>query len=94
MGIDTLEELSVAIIDFVHGKDGFDQDEDTEVTDMRDVVLGDILHSSPLVVGRPTLVNRGEAGFDAFVDVYSKRDKVIYVGANERPYTTMDERSS
>jgi hypothetical protein len=66
-GIDTYEELRSAVIDFAHGKDAFDQDADADQTDMRSVVLGDIFHSTPLVVaGVPYGLLESEPGFSAF----------------------------
>lgn len=47
------------LIEFIHGKDTFDEDGDLNWTEKRDFILGDILHSVPLVVdyNGPTAVN-------------------------------------
>jgi len=83
-GIDTYEELRVAVIDFAHGKDAFDQDGDGDATNLRSVVLGDIFHSSPLIVaGVPWSRLGSEPGFSAFRTAYETRDRVVYAGAND-----------
>jgi len=83
-GIDTYEELRLAVIDFAHGKDAFDQDGDGDQTNMRSVVLGDIFHSTPLVVeGVPWGPLEAEPGFSDFRTAYQTRDRVIYAGAND-----------
>ncbi|MDH3211241.1 MAG: PilC/PilY family type IV pilus protein [Myxococcales bacterium] len=82
-GVDTLAELRTAIIDYVHGKDGFDQDGDSSRTDMRSIVLGDIFHSTPLVVAGPSRLLLHEPGYQAFWTAYKDRDYVSYVGAND-----------
>ena len=38
------------LINFIHGQDAFDEDGDVNWTEKRDFILGDILHSVPLVV--------------------------------------------
>jgi hypothetical protein len=83
-GIDTYEELRQAVIAFAQGKDAFDQDADGSKTDTREVVLGDIFHSTPLIVpGVPRSSLESEDGFTAFRDAYKTRNRVIYVGAND-----------
>ena len=82
-GIDTYEELQTAVLDFAHGKDAFDQDDDGDFTEMRSIVLGDIFHSTPLVIGQPTRARLGEPGFKPFRDAYDERDRIVYVGAND-----------
>jgi type IV pilus assembly protein PilY1 len=39
-----------ALIDFLHGKDSYDDDNDSNLTEKRDWILGDFIHSTPLVV--------------------------------------------
>jgi Tfp pilus tip-associated adhesin PilY1 len=82
-GIDTYDELQVAVIDFAYGKDAFDQDGDADYTEQRTTVLGDIFHSTPLVIGQPTRFRLNEPGFAAFRADYDERDRVVYVGAND-----------
>ncbi len=48
--------------------------------------LGDIIHSSPAIVEKPTGIWRtqyGDTTYDAFTTQYSKRRSVVYVGAND-----------
>lgn len=48
--------------------------------------LGDIIHSTPEVVGPPSKrydVTEGDTSYAAFVDQYANRRHVIYVGAND-----------
>ena len=45
-------------------------------------ILGDILHSSPVYVGAPTLQVQG-AGYQAFYSAYASRAPTVYVGAND-----------
>ncbi|MGH0035109.1 MAG: pilus assembly protein [Myxococcota bacterium] len=82
-GVDTLSELRDAIVDYVHGKDAFDEDNDGSSSEMRDVVLGDIFHSTPRVVGAPSTLLVREDGYVSFLGQHSDRDRVIYVGAND-----------
>jgi type IV pilus assembly protein PilY1 len=82
-GVDTLAELRTAIINYVHGKDAFDEDGDSSRTDMRSIVLGDIFHSTPLVVASPSRLLLHEPGYSDFWTAYKDRDYVSYVGAND-----------
>ena len=82
-GVDTLPELRDAVVGFLHGQDAFDQDGDTNQTELRDAVLGDIFHSNPLFIGNPTTVLRHEQGFESFYQSYEQRDRVVYAGAND-----------
>jgi hypothetical protein len=82
-GIDTYAELQTAVIDFAYGKDGFDQDDDASFTENRDVMLGDIFHSTPLVVSQPGGIHSYEPGYTAFKTAYDGRDRVVYAGAND-----------
>ena len=71
------------MIDFTYGKDAFDQSGDGNYTDNRSVMLGDIFHSTPLVVGQPTIIHFFEPGYIAFRDDYNDRDRIVYAGAND-----------
>ncbi len=58
LGLDTTADTdsgltsadSAKLVDFVRGIDSFDDDGDSDVTEKRDWMLGDILHSRPLVL--------------------------------------------
>ncbi len=87
-GVDTLAELDTAIVDYVHGRDAFDEDGDADSTELRAAVLGDIFHSTLVVIGTPPGSLMQEDGFgsppgSSFYDLYKTRDRVLYVGAND-----------
>jgi type IV pilus assembly protein PilY1 len=82
-GIDTTAELEQAIVRYVRGKDGFDEDDDGDYTEMRAIVLGDIFHSTPKAIAQPTRLNITEPGFQTFYTTYYDRDRVVYAGAND-----------
>jgi type IV pilus assembly protein PilY1 len=85
----TAQQLADSIVKFVHGYDAFDTDDDGSYTDVRSFVLGDIFHSNPIAVGPPLPYMRFEAGFgpasdvNSFMGTYGRRDRVMYVGAND-----------
>ena len=88
-GVDTVAELKTALIDYLHGRDAFDEDGDADATEMRAEVLGDLFHSNPVVVARPPTFLLSEPGFgsatlgSSFFDLYKERDRVIFAGAND-----------
>jgi type IV pilus assembly protein PilY1 len=82
-GIDTEGELRTAIMRFLYGEDGFDDDDDNDYTERRSAVLGDIFHSSPRIVGAPSRYLAREAGYLGFWNDYKTRDRIVYVGAND-----------
>ncbi len=62
---------NAGLVDFVRGRD-------------RDWKLGDINHSTPVVVGPPSEDSTYMgAGYEAFKTTYASRRKVVYVGAND-----------
>jgi type IV pilus assembly protein PilY1 len=80
------------IINFIRGIEGVDPgfrsrtiDYDDDGTD--DVMrLGDIVHSSPTVVGAPKEAYHllyDDTSYEAFKDAYKDRRNVVYVGAND-----------
>ncbi|MBM4335552.1 MAG: hypothetical protein FJ108_06510 [Deltaproteobacteria bacterium] len=85
----TAEQLADAVVNFTHGFDAFDEDEDGSTTDVREFVLGDIFHSNPLAIGPPLSYLRNETGYgpesltNTFMYTYKHRDRVMYVGAND-----------
>jgi type IV pilus assembly protein PilY1 len=89
-GVDDLGDLVGALFDYLYGLDAFDQDDDGSNSDVRDEVLGDIFHSTPLLIGPPPAVLDDEDGFGSsstadlpFMEEYENRDRVIYAGAND-----------
>jgi len=81
--IDTEGELLTGLMRFLHGQDGFDDDDDAIYTEARTTVLGDIFHSSPRIVGRPSRFLRGEPGYLTFYNTNVDRERAVYVGAND-----------
>ena len=45
------------------GKDGFDENNDSDATEMRATVFGDIFHSTPRAIAQPTRFHIQEPGF-------------------------------
>jgi type IV pilus assembly protein PilY1 len=82
-GVDTLAELHTAIVDYVHGKDAFDENNNSDATEMRSIVLGDIFHSTPRAIAKPTRFLAHEPGYAGFLTAYNTRDRVVYTGAND-----------
>jgi type IV pilus assembly protein PilY1 len=92
-GVDTIPELTSALVSYVHGQDAFDEDADADSTELRDPVLGDIFHSNPRVVGPPMTHLFNEPGFGVpapsapaippFLNQFGQRDRLLYVGAND-----------
>ena len=66
------------LINFVHGKDAYDEDSDGDTTENRYWILGDILHSKPAVVNYAsyTFSTSNEANC-------SVNKTVVYVGTND-----------
>ncbi|MDP2689610.1 MAG: PilC/PilY family type IV pilus protein, partial [Deltaproteobacteria bacterium] len=64
------------LINYVHGYDAFDEDFNGVTTEKRDWILGDILHSKPLVVNYSTYTIADESSC-------SINKNVIFVGSNE-----------
>ncbi len=82
--------LRTAILDYLAGMDGFDDDADADKTEKRSTILGDIFHSNPVVVGPPSTFLLKEPGYgssstsdDPFRIEWAHRDRVIYAGAND-----------
>ena len=62
---------------------------------VRSQILGDIVSSSPVVVGVPNApyMEATDAGYDAFKTANAGRKKMIYVGANDGMLHAFDEAS-
>ncbi len=90
---DVAEAISDALVGYVHGFDGFDEDGDANQAELRPNVLGDIFHSTPVIVGPPSLLLSAEDGYGVtapsapaeptFLERFGQRDRVVYVGAND-----------
>lgn len=70
------------IIEFVRGKDAFDRDRDDDTEEDRAFKLGDIFHSSPVLVFPPA-TRTSDSTYAAFEQTYHSRPKLILVGAND-----------
>jgi len=64
------------IIDYVHGYDSYDVDLDGNTTEKRDWILGDVLHSKPLIQSYSNYLLSDETD-------PTKNRTVIYVGSND-----------
>jgi len=71
------------IIDYIRGKDVFDQDEDTIIDENRKIILGDVLHSEPLVVFFRTTNASG-------TETITKR---VFFGSNDGMFHAVDDET-
>lgn len=84
-----LGALADAIVAYMRGEDAFDDNRDTDVTEKRTAVLGDIFHSNPLAIGPPPSALSSEDGYGplsqsgTFLNLYETRRRKIFVGAND-----------
>ena len=83
------EALTDAIVNYLYGEDAFDEDRDLDSGELREYVLGDIFHSSPIAIGPPPFTLASEEGFGppqragTFLNQFSQRDRRLFVGAND-----------
>ena len=70
------------IIDFIRGIDAFDADLDADFTEERAWKLGDIYHSSPVLITPPFLAS-ADASYVAFKQANASRPTVLVAGAND-----------
>jgi len=82
-GITTTTQAESAVLSYLRGRDAFDEDNDGDYTELRDKVLGDVFHSTPVIVGPPSAQLKRETGFDSFYTNYATRSRRLYVGAND-----------
>jgi type IV pilus assembly protein PilY1 len=81
--------LASAIVNYLFGRDAFDEDRDMVTTELRSRVLGDIFHSNPILVGAPLPLLLGEENFGpskqsgTFMNRHQQRARRLYVGAND-----------
>jgi len=79
------------IVDFIRGKEGITGFRSRTIDFLSaagDEVwrLGDIIHSTPAVVDKPSAAYDliyGDTSYKAFADAYSERRQVVYAGAND-----------
>ncbi len=70
------------IIDFIRGVDAYDEDGDSNVTEDRAWKLGDIFHSTPVLVTPPFLPST-DASYVSFRQASATRTTVLIAGAND-----------
>jgi type IV pilus assembly protein PilY1 len=80
------------IINFTRGIDTYDEDFDLNITEQRQWKLGDIFHSTPVLVTPPFLAN-SEASYVAFKTANASRTSVLLAGANDGMIHSFRENS-
>lgn len=69
-------------IRYLRGVDAYDEDEDGDRSEDRLWKLGDIYHSTPVVVASPPYTF-DDPSYSAFKELYVDRPRTLYVGAND-----------
>ncbi len=70
------------IVNFIRGVDVYDEDADSNITEDRAWKLGDIFHSTPVLVS-PPLLPITDSSYVAFRAAQADRTTVLIVGAND-----------
>src|SRR5207245_3489514 len=70
------------LIDFLRGIDAFDENNNTNTTEDRPWKLGDIFHSTPVLVTPPVLA-LNDSSYQSFKSAQANRTKVLIAGAND-----------
>ncbi len=70
------------IIDFIRGIDSYDENGNGNVTEERAWKLGDIFHSTPVLITPPVLA-LNDSSYQAFKTAQASRTKVLIAGAND-----------
>jgi type IV pilus assembly protein PilY1 len=70
------------IIDFTRGVDAYDENNNGNTTEDRAWKLGDIFHSTPVLVTPPVLA-LNDSSYQAFKTAQASRTKVLIAGAND-----------
>ena len=70
------------IIDFVRGIDSYDENGNGNLTEERAWKLGDIFHSTPVLITPPVLA-LNDSSYQAFKTAQAGRTKVLIAGAND-----------
>ncbi|MDB5935590.1 MAG: hypothetical protein JWQ01_2934 [Massilia sp.] len=83
--------LGEARVGFLRGERGREIGQPDGVFRHRTSLLGDAIHSRPLLVGAPSPAVQG-AGYDAFHARYKSRAEAIYLGANDGMLHAFDAR--
>jgi type IV pilus assembly protein PilY1 len=70
------------VINFVRGTDTYDEDVDTNTSEQRQWKLGDIFHSTPVLV-RPPFAATTDASYNTFKSSNASRTTILLAGAND-----------
>jgi type IV pilus assembly protein PilY1 len=70
------------VIDFLRGIDVTDEDNDANIAEDRAWKLGDIFHSTPVLVTPPVLA-LNDSSYQAFKSAQASRTKILIAGAND-----------
>jgi type IV pilus assembly protein PilY1 len=79
------------LVNFIRGQEGIDGFRSRSINygqvDEQKYLLGDLIHSTPAVVGRPSeryhLPPFNDETYQAYIDSYEDRRNVVYIGAND-----------
>ena len=69
-------------IDFLRGIDVLDEDKDGNTTEERSWKLGDVFHSTPVLITPPVLA-LNDSSYQAFKTAQASRTKILLAGAND-----------
>src|SRR5437870_6091760 len=78
----TGKTTAIQVIDYIQGVDVFDENGNGNVTEDRSWKLGDIFHSTPVLV-TPPLLALNDSSYQAFKQANANRTKVLIAGAND-----------
>ncbi|HEY7518965.1 MAG TPA: PilC/PilY family type IV pilus protein [Methylomirabilota bacterium] len=81
LGVSTTAERD-KIIDYIRGVDVNDENLNSSTTDDRPWKLGDIFHSTPVLVSAPVLA-LNDSSYQSFKSAQATRTKVLIAGAND-----------
>jgi type IV pilus assembly protein PilY1 len=70
------------IINFTRGIDTYDEDDDLDVSEQRQWKLGDIFHSTPVLVQPPFLLS-SDSSYNTFKTANASRPPMLLAGAND-----------
>ena len=76
------DDLGEKRLAFLRGERGMEASQQNGIFRVRKRVLGDIVNSSPVYVGAPSVGEQGE-GYREFYKSRAQRAKAVYVGAND-----------
>ena len=92
-GIATVPQAEVALINYLTVKDAYDEDTNPDNTRNRSKVLGDVFHSTPVIVGPPTTLLTNETGYNGYLTAWASRQRILYTGANDGMFHGFDAGS-